>query len=68
MQQEFRAPVENVRFAWVEFGCALILSNRPQRIAQFLVYLSKQMMQFGVFLMRFVLNREQRRTSLRACA
>jgi hypothetical protein len=44
MQEKFGAPVEQKRFARIEFGRALVLANGFERIVEFLGSISHRMM------------------------
>ena len=48
MSQKFRSPIEQVRFARIKFRRALVLPNRIEWIAEFLLDVAQQVMKFRI--------------------
>jgi len=48
MHQELGTPIEQIQFAWIEFSCQLILSNSFDRIPQFALDVSEQVVKFCI--------------------
>ena len=52
MQQKFGTPIENVGLVGIQFRGTLVLANCLERIAQLLLDIAEQVMEFGFVVMR----------------
>ena len=52
MQQQFGTPIKDVGLAGIQFSGPLVLAYRLERIAQLLLDIAQQVMEFGFVVMR----------------
>jgi hypothetical protein len=59
MQQKLRTPIEKIGFTRIQFRRALVLADRIQRAAKFLLDIAELVMEFGlVFLSIFFVSQQ----------